>query len=209
MEGKLSELVEDQVELNPFDQFRRWFDDAIATGSKDAKLVAVSTVSKEGKPSSRMVILNKFDEDGFVWYTSYESQKGVELSENPNAALLFYWGELSRQVRVEGTVEKVSEEESEQCFKTRPRGNQIGATATVQSSVVPGRQYLQEMFKEVEDRFSNGAVIPKPEHWGGYRLKPEVFEFWQAQPPRPADRLRYSTAEIDGSRVWKIDRLAP
>ncbi|KAL9229156.1 hypothetical protein vseg_004654 [Gypsophila vaccaria] len=209
MEGKFSALVEDQVELNPIDQFQKWFGDAIATGSKDARLVAVSTVSKEGKPSSRMVILNKVDENGFVWYTSYESQKGVELSENPNAALLFYWGGLSRQVRVEGTVEKVSEEASEQCFKTRPRGNQIGAAATIQSSVVPGREYLQEKFKEVEDRFSEGVVIPKPKHWGGYRLKPEVFEFWQVQPPCPADRLRYCITENDGSRAWKIDRLAP
>ncbi|KAH9616344.1 hypothetical protein KSS87_018322, partial [Heliosperma pusillum] len=200
--------MDDPLDI-PDHLFQKWMQAAIAAGSKNPKLMVLSTASKEGKPSSRTVFSNKFDKDGVVWYTSYESQKGVELSENPRAALLFYWGELSCQVKVEGSVEKVSEEESEQCFKSRPRGNQIGAIASQQSSVVPGRQYLQDKYKEVEEKFSDGSVIPRPKHWGGYRLKPEVFEFWQAQPPRLADRIRYTLAEVDGSQAWKIDRLAP
>ncbi|WOG98887.1 hypothetical protein DCAR_0418233 [Daucus carota subsp. sativus] len=203
------EFREDQVEADPFDQFKKWFEDAVAASLKEPNAMALSTAGKDGRPSSRMVLLKGFDKDGFVWYTNYGSQKARELSENPHAALLFYWDGLNRQVRVEGSVQKVSEEESEQYFHSRPRGSQIGAIVSKQSSVIPGRDVLQQYHKELEEKFSDGSTIPKPKHWGGYRLKPKAFEFWQGQQSRLHDRLRYSPIEIEGRMAWKIERLAP
>ncbi|CAK9163594.1 unnamed protein product [Ilex paraguariensis] len=203
------EFLEDQVKPDPFDQFQKWFDDAVAAGLKEPNAMALSTAAEDGKPSSRMVLLKGVDKDGFVWYTNYESRKARELSENPRASLLFYWDALNRQVRVEGLVQKVSEEESEQYFHSRPRGSQIGAIVSPQSSVIPGRHVLHQEYKELEAKFSDGSFIPKPKHWGGYRLKPEFFEFWQGQESRLHDRLHYYPREIDGKREWRIDRLAP
>ncbi|ESR47118.1 Pyridoxine/pyridoxamine 5'-phosphate oxidase 1 [Citrus sinensis] len=203
------EFLEEQVESDPINQFRKWFDDAIAAGLREPNAMALSTVGKDGKPSSRMVLLKGVDRDGFVWYTNYESRKACELCENPHASLLFYWDGRNRQVRVEGSVEKVSDEESEQYFHSRPRGSQIGAIVSKQSSVIPGRHVLYQQYKELEEKFSDGSLIPKPEYWGGYRLKPELFEFWQGQTSRLHDRLQYSPQEINGKRVWKINRLCP
>ncbi|KAL9446891.1 hypothetical protein AB3S75_014544 [Citrus x aurantiifolia] len=203
------EFLEEQVESDPINQFRKWFDDAIAAGLREPNAMALSTVGKDGKPSSRMVLLKGVDRDGFVWYTNYESRKACELCENPHASLLFYWDGLNRQVRVEGSVEKVSDEESEQYFHSRPRGSQIGAIVSKQSSVIPGRHVLYQQYKELEEKFSDWSLIPKPEFWGGYRLKPELFEFWQGQTSRLHDRLQYSPQEINGKRVWKINRLCP
>ncbi|EEF48587.1 pyridoxine/pyridoxamine 5'-phosphate oxidase 1, chloroplastic isoform X2 [Ricinus communis] len=203
------EFLEEQVEANPVDQFKKWFDDAVAAGLKEPNAMALSTVGKDGKPSSRMVLLKGVDKDGFVWYTNYESQKGRELFENPRAALLFYWDGLNRQVRVEGSVQKVSDGESREYFSSRPRGSQIGAIVSKQSSVVPGRHVLHQQYKELEEKFSNISLIPKPKHWGGYRLEPERFEFWQGQQSRLHDRLQYVPEEINGKQVWKIVRLAP
>ncbi|XP_059461305.1 pyridoxine/pyridoxamine 5'-phosphate oxidase 1, chloroplastic [Corylus avellana] len=203
------EFREDQVDADPIDQFRKWFDDAVAAGLREPNAMALSTAGKDGKPSSRMVLLKGVDRDGFVWYTNYESQKARELSDNPHASLLFYWDGLNRQVRIEGSVEKVSDEESEQYFHSRPRGSQIGAIVSKQSTVVPGRHVLHQEYKELEEKFSDGSWIPKPKNWGGYRLKPELFEFWQGQPSRLHDRLQYSPREINGGRVWEIERLAP
>ncbi|KAB2031086.1 hypothetical protein ES319_D05G280000v1 [Gossypium barbadense] len=203
------EFLEEQVEADPLDQFRKWFDDAMAANLKEPNAMALSTTGKDGKPSSRMVLLKGVDKDGFVWFTNYESQKARQLSENPHAALLFYWDGLNRQVRVEGSVEKVSDEESEQYFHSRPRGSQLGAIVSKQSTVVPGRHVLHQQYKELEEKYSKESLIPKPKYWGGYRLKPERFEFWQGQPSRLHDRLEYSPQETDGKRVWKIVRLAP
>ncbi|KAG9450771.1 hypothetical protein H6P81_010736 [Aristolochia fimbriata] len=203
------EFLEDQVEANPIDQFHKWFEDAISAGLREPNAMALSTAGKDGKPSSRMVLLKGVDERGFAWYTNYESRKGHEISDNPQAALLFYWDDLNRQVRVEGPVEKVSEEESDKYFHSRPRGSQIGAIVSKQSSVVPGRHVLHQEYKELEDKFSNGSLIPKPKHWGGYRLKPKSIEFWQGQESRLHDRLLYSQREADGRQVWDIVRLAP
>ncbi|KAK9758291.1 hypothetical protein RND81_01G221000 [Saponaria officinalis] len=202
-------LLEEQVERDPFDQFRKWFDDAIAAGLKEPNAMALSTASKDARPSSRMVLLKGVDKNGFVWFTNYGSQKGFEISENPHAALLFYWDGLNRQVRVEGPVEKIPDEESVLYFHSRPRGSQLGAIVSKQSSIVPGRQYLQDKYKELEERFSDGSMIPKPDYWGGFRLHPKVFEFWQGQLSRLHDRLRYSPVDVDGKQAWKIDRLAP
>ncbi|KAL6184652.1 hypothetical protein ACLB2K_046052 [Fragaria x ananassa] len=203
------EFLEEQVEADPFDQFRQWFDDVVAAGLREPNAMALSTACKDGKPSSRMVLLKGFDKNGFVWYTNYESRKAQELFENPHASLLFYWDGLNRQVRVEGSVQKVSEEESNQYFHSRPRGSQIGAIVSKQSTIVSGRHVLYDQYKELEEKFSDGSLIPKPKNWGGYRLKPEMFEFWQGQKSRLHDRLRYSPREINGQRVWKIERLAP
>uniref|UniRef100_A0A2N9IEZ8 NAD(P)H-hydrate epimerase n=1 Tax=Fagus sylvatica TaxID=28930 RepID=A0A2N9IEZ8_FAGSY len=202
------ELLEDQVEADPIDQFCKWFDDAVTAGLKEPNAMALSTAGKDGKPSSRMVLLKGVDKDGFVWYTNYDSRKAHELSDNPHASLLFYWDGLNRQVRVEGSVQKVPDEESEQYFHSRPQGSQIGAIVSKQSTVVPGRHVLHQQYKELEE-FSDGSLIPKPKHWGGYRLKPELFEFWQGQKSRLHDRLQYSPREINGQQVWKIERLAP
>ncbi|XP_030528524.1 pyridoxine/pyridoxamine 5'-phosphate oxidase 1, chloroplastic isoform X1 [Rhodamnia argentea] len=203
------EFQEEEVEAHPIKQFRKWFEEAVAAGLREPNAMALSTAGKDGKPSSRMVLLKGVDEDGFVWYTNYESQKARELSENPWASLLFYWESLNRQVRVEGSVEKVSNEESELYFHSRPRGSQIGAIVSNQSSIVPGRQVLHQQYKELEEKFSDVNLIPKPKHWGGYRLKPELIEFWQGQQSRLHDRLQYCPQEVDGRRVWRIVRLAP
>ncbi|XP_028757326.1 pyridoxine/pyridoxamine 5'-phosphate oxidase 1, chloroplastic isoform X2 [Neltuma alba] len=182
------EFLEEQVDADPIIQFRKWFDDALASALKDPNAMALSTVGKDGKPSSRMVLLKGVDKDGFVWYTNYESRKAHELSENPHASILFYWDGLNRQVRVEGSVQKVSDEESEQYFHSRPRGSQIGAIVSKQSMVVPGRHVLHQEYKELEQKFADGSLIPKPRNWGGYRLTPQLFEFWQGQPSRLHDR---------------------
>ncbi|KAM6553444.1 hypothetical protein CsatB_014206 [Cannabis sativa] len=203
------EFLEEDVESDPINQFRKWFEEAVGAGLKEPNAMALSTAGKNGKVSSRMVLLKGFDENGFVWFTNYESRKAHELSENPHASLLFYWDGLNRQVRVEGSVQKVSEEESEQYFHSRPRGSQIGAIVSKQSTVVPGRNVLYELYKDLEEKYSDGSVIPKPKYWGGYRLKPELFEFWQGQKSRLHDRLSYSPEETNGGRVWKIERLAP
>jgi pyridoxamine-phosphate oxidase len=142
-------------------------------------------------------------------YTNYGSQKAHDLSENPNAALLFYWNEMNRQVRVEGSVQKVPEEESEKYFHSRPRGSQLGAIVSKQSTIIPGREVLQQAYKELEQKYSDGSVIPKPDYWGGYRLTPKLFEFWQGQQSRLHDRLQYSLREVDRSTVWHIERLSP
>ncbi|MQL92398.1 hypothetical protein Taro_025017 [Colocasia esculenta] len=203
------EFLEDQAMADPIDQFRAWFNDAVAARLREPNAMALSTADKEGKPSSRMVLLKGFDENGFVWYTNYGSRKAHDLSENPCASLLFYWDSLNRQVRIEGTVTKVSEEESERYFHSRPHGSQLGAIVSKQSNIVAGRHVLHQAYVELQEKYPEGSLIPKPEYWGGYRLTPSHFEFWQGQPSRLHDRLQYSPKDVDGKRAWQIDRLAP
>lgn len=203
------DFLEENVKDDPIKQFQEWFDDAVAAGLREPNAMALATADKDGHPSERMVLLKGFDERGFVWYTNYESRKAHEILENPHASLLFFWEALHRQVRIEGSVEKVSEEESDEYFHSRPRGSQIGALVSNQSSVIPGRHVLHQAYNELQAKYTNGKLIPRPKHWGGYRLKPEAIEFWQGQTSRLHDRLLFSRTEINGKQKWKIERLAP
>jgi pyridoxamine 5'-phosphate oxidase len=177
---------------------------ASGVSEQDVISMTLGTASKDGQPSARIVLLKSFDDRGFVFYTNYHSRKGKELSDNPRACLLFYWPQLWRQVRVEGDVEKVSTAESEAYFQSRPLGSRLGAWASNQSEVVETREVLESRFAELEKRF--GEDVPRPEHWGGYRLKPNSIEFWQGRDNRLHDRLLYRLQE-DGS--WSIERLGP
>jgi len=197
-------LEELDVDLNPFVQFHQWFEEAMKAELPEPNGMVLATASPEGKPSARVVLLKEFDERGFVFYTNYEGRKSVELTANPQAAVLFFWGELERQVRIEGAVEKTSKRESEEYFKTRPLESRLGAWASKQSSVVPSRSYLEQKMSDLKSRYEN-REIPLPPFWGGFRLQPQVFEFWQGRENRLHDRVRYM---LQGG-VWQIERLSP
>jgi len=206
MTDQLSALTKDHIDANPIRQFRIWLDEVRAGGVPEQDVISMTlgTASKDGQPSARIVLLKSFDDRGFVFYTNYHSRKGKELSDNPRACLLFYWPQLWRQVRVEGDIEKVSTAESEAYFQSRPLGSRLGAWASNQSEVVETREVLEARFAELEKRF--GEDVPRPEHWGGYRLKPNSIEFWQGRDNRLHDRLLYRLEEDDS---WSIERLGP
>ncbi|MDX6304378.1 MAG: pyridoxamine 5-phosphate oxidase [Blastocatellia bacterium] len=206
MTDQLSALTKDHIDANPIRQFQTWLDEVRASGvsEQDAISMTLGTAGKDGQPSARIVLLKSFDDRGFVFYTNYHSRKGKELNDNPRACLLFYWPQLWRQVRIEGGIEKVSTMESEAYFQSRPLGSRLGAWASNQSEVVDSREVLEARFAELEKRFGND--VPRPEHWGGYRLKPGSIEFWQGRDNRLHDRLLYRLQE-DGS--WSIERLGP
>jgi len=198
-------LDERNVDHNPIQLFQGWFDAAVASGSRLPDAMTLATASKDGMPSARMVLLKEVDDDGFVFYTNYNSQKARELDENPRAALVMYWVQLDRQVRVEGNVERVSAAESDKYFSTRPRESQLGALASPQSEVIESREVLEECFREL-DQVYRDREVDRPEHWGGYRLKPVRIEFWQNRTGRLHDRIVYDRL-VDDS--WTIKRLAP
>jgi pyridoxamine 5'-phosphate oxidase len=198
-------LQEEDLAAGPMEQFQRWLALAAEADPNDYTSMTLATADREGRPSARIVLLKGCDERGFVFFSNYESRKAGELAENPSAALLFYWPAFERQVRIEGRVEKVSREESEAYYRTRPRGSRIGAWASRQSTVIGGRAALEEQVRAIEERFPNDD-IPPPDYWGGYRLVPERIEFWQGRPDRLHDRLRYRRLP-DGS--WTIERLSP
>jgi pyridoxamine 5'-phosphate oxidase len=198
-------LIEADAAIDPFQQFHTWFQAALSAQILEPNAMTLATTTAEGKPSARIVLLKDFDLRGFVFYTNYESLKAQQLSENPHAALVFWWGELERQIRVEGRVEKVSPDESDRYFHSRPIASQIGAWASNQSRVVPNRDVLENKQAELEKEYQD-REIPRPPHWGGFRLVPSVIEFWQGRPSRLHDRLRYSLQD-DGS--WLRERLAP
>jgi pyridoxamine 5'-phosphate oxidase len=195
----VSELYEDDVAPDPMEQFRRWFADA-----DDDNRMAVATAAPDGSPSVRMVLLKGADERGFTFFTGYESRKGCELDANPRAALLFHWAPLGRQVRVEGQVERVGREESDAYFATRPRGAQLAAAASRQGRALANRAQLDEAVADLEREYE-GREVPRPEYWGGYRLRPQAYEFWQHRDDRLHDRLRYMR---DGEG-WRLERLSP
>jgi pyridoxamine 5'-phosphate oxidase len=196
-------LSEAAAAADPIAQFNRWFDDAVAADLRHPNAMTLATVD-DGRPSARVVLLKSVDEHGFVFFTNFESRKGRELAANPAAALLFFWSELERQVRVDGTAEKVSPEESDAYFATRPYGSQIGAWASAQSEPIPSREVLEARARELDARYEGGPV-PRPGHWGGYRVAPVEIEFWQGRANRLHDRLRYRLA----GGVWTRERLSP
>ena len=189
----------------PAEQFGAWLADAVAAGLPEANAMTLSTADGEGRPSSRTVLLKAYDEQGFTFYTNLLSRKGRDLAQNPRAALLFAWVALERQVLVAGDVELVDRDEVAAYFVTRPHGSQLGAWASAQSSVVPSRKALEEEYAALAARWPEGTQVPVPDHWGGYRVRPESVEFWQGRPSRMHDRLRYRRA----GEAWVVERLAP
>ncbi|GAB3694726.1 pyridoxamine 5'-phosphate oxidase [Spirosoma flavus] len=189
---------------NPVSQFQNWFDAAVQAKVPEPNAMHLSTVTSEGRPDGRIVLLKGVSEAGFVFFTNYESRKGQELIAHPFASLTFFYPELERQIRVEGRVEKVSSEESDTYFNSRPRGSQIGAWTSHQSSVIPNRDVLETRQHEIEVQFEN-QTIPRPPYWGGFRIVPNVVEFWQGRPSRLHDRIRYRKE----GESWMIERLSP
>jgi pyridoxamine 5'-phosphate oxidase len=201
----LGSLDAADADRNPFRQFDAWFAQAVDAQLPEPNTMTLATVDSRGRPSARIVLIKVVDERGFVFFTNYESRKGHELAQNPFASLLFYWIELERQVRIEGTVVKTSEAESDQYFHSRPLGSRIGAWASEQSQVIESRAVLEAREKEISAQY--GDHPPRPPHWGGYRLVPDAIEFWQGRPSRLHDRLLY-TRSADSSD-WQIARLSP
>ncbi len=197
-------LREADLAADPTVQFRRWFDEALAAGLHEPNAMTVATAGRDGRPSARVVLLKGFDERGFVFYTNQEGRKGREIAENPYCALLFYWGELERQVRIEGRASPVPGEESDAYYESRPRGSRLGAWASAQSHEVADRGALEERLRSLEAEYE-GREVPRPPFWGGYRVEPEAFEFWQGRENRLHDRLVYRRAH----EGWGVVRLQP
>lgn len=189
---------------DPIRQFERWFSEALASGIAEANGFVLSTVSADGQPSQRAVLLKYFDADGFVFYTNYDSRKAQEIAANPRVSMHFPWFALQRQVKIEGSVEKVSREQTLKYFLSRPKGSQLGAWTSPQSQVISSRQLLMQQWERIKAKFAHGD-IPLPDFWGGYRIRPHAIEYWQGQPNRLHDRFLY-TRSANG---WTIDRLAP
>ncbi len=203
-EYKKGTLDEKDVDKNPFVQFDRWFKEAVKSEIPEVNAMAIATANKQGRPSARTVLLKQFDEKGFVFFTNYESAKAKDIAENPQAALLFFWEPLERQIRIVGTVEKVTVAESFEYFRSRPIDSQLGAWASQQSSVISARALLEKAFGEMLEKFKNGE-IPLPPFWGGLRIIPDEFEFWQGRTSRLHDRISYK----NNNGVWSINRLSP
>lgn len=197
-------LTEADVDHDPIKQFGKWFEEALKAHVPEANAMSVATVAANGRPSSRILLIKQFDQDGFVWFTNYASRKAQDLAANPYAALLFHWIELERQVRIEGKVERVSAEESEEYFQSRPLLSRLGAIASEQSRPIDNRQTLENRFAQVKEQYGDHPA--RPAHWGGYRLVPDTLEFWQGRNSRLHDRILY-TRQTEGP--WQIQRLQP
>ena len=199
-------LSEDTTKADPIKQFEKWFNEAVESQLHEPNAMTLSTATHDGRPSGRIVLLKGFNPTGFMFYTNYLSRKGKEITKNPLGALTFFWGSLERQVRIEGTIEKLSKEESDQYFHSRPRKSQLGAVASPQSQEVASRDILEKKLEQLETEYGDDGEIPKPSYWGGYILKPRLIEFWQGRRSRLHDRILYK--KID-NKNWKKVRLAP
>ena len=199
-----NELNETSVNKNPFIQFIKWYESVLNSNLNEPTAMMLSTADVNGNPSARIILLKEIDDSGFVFYTNYESRKGKDLKENPKAALTFFWDELRRQIRIEGRIEKISRETSKEYFSSRLSESQIGAWVSAQSTVIQNREFLENKFDELKEKFGN-EEIPLPDFWGGYRLIPNYFEFWQGRENRLHDRICYKKENDE----WKIFRLAP
>jgi pyridoxamine 5'-phosphate oxidase len=205
VEYRRGRLLEEQVDPDPLATFAAWFAETQAAGIYEPSAMTLATAGAGGRPSARMVLLRGVDQRGFRFFTNYDSRKGEELAANPWAALVFWWGPLERQIRVEGRVEKLTSAESDDYFHSRPRGAQLGAWVSAQSQVIANRQVLEARLQQLEGLYV-GQEPPRPSNWGGYRLIPNAIEFWQGGPNRLHDRLRYT---LQDDRVWRLERLAP
>ena len=197
-------ITKSSVDKNPFKQFAKWYDIALNSDIYEPTAMILATAGKDGIPSARTVLLKEYDERGFVFYTNYESRKGNELGENPNTELLFLWKEHERQVRISGIAERTSQQESEEYFKTRPYDSRVGAWASMQSSIIPDRNFLEKKFEEIKLKYGK-KEIPLPSFWGGFRVVPHTFEFWQGRRSRLHDRICYKKKD----KIWEIVRLSP
>jgi len=202
---KKASLNEKDVAKDPFEQFDKWFEEVLHSKVEEPTAMTLASVAGNGLPSARIVLLKKVSDGGFYFFTNYESRKGRELADNPHAALVFFWKELERQVRIQGTVSKASPEMSDSYFHSRPEGSQIGAWASPQSNVVASRDVLEKKVQEMKARF-NREPLYRPPFWGGFRLEPRLIEFWQGRPSRLHDRIVYTKSDSQG---WKMERLAP
>ena len=198
-------LMEEDVDPDPVAQFAKWWDEAIQSGIDEINAMTLATATASGEPSARIVLLKDFNKEGFIFFSNYESHKGRELLANPKACLVFFWKELERQVRITGSVDKILAAESDRYFASRPRGSQVGAWASPQSRAIPNRAFIEQQM-ELSDKQFIEEDIPRPQHWGGYIVKPAVIEFWQGRPNRLHDRIQYSLTDKEG---WGIVRLAP
>lgn len=205
-EYKRAGLEEANTPLRPIDLFQEWLEAAVAADIVEPNGMAVATATPDGYPSVRIVLLKRYDEKGFIFFTNYLSRKGQEIAANPHAAATFWWTALERQVRIEGKIEKLAAAESDAYFQSRPRGSRLGAWASPQSDVISDREKLEEKLATLHQQYSEETPIPRPDHWGGYRLKPRVIEFWQGRPNRLHDRLQFRLTE---NGEWQRSRLAP
>lgn len=201
---RMKSLLESDAATDPFAQFGHWWLEAVESKIDEVNAMTLATSSADGFPSARIVLLKGYDRNGFVFFTNYNSQKGQDIAANPKACLLFFWKELERQVRIDGSIEKISAKESEEYFQSRPIGSRIGAWCSPQSTVIPDRSILDKNVDFYSNKY-NAQIVPRPDHWGGYIVKPTAIEFWQGRSSRLHDRLRYSKI----ADAWKIERLAP